>query len=249
MAKVYISDVSSLDVENRRSLALLDEDRLARFNRYQRRDDRQRCLGAGLMLHRVLGDCSSLAKSIYGKPYLAHKKRLNASPESDLAFSISHSGTYVVLALATRGLIGCDVQQQEEQNYHRLAQKAFHAEELRQLEASLDKKLTFYRLWTLRESFLKACGCGLALDKDCFYFDLRDPSTVHLVHEQQILETLAAEPFFMQLSENDQFNLIRGLCFEELTTLPGYSLTLCSGEEIEAVEWIELQNVLWQLGD
>lgn len=58
--------------------------------KFRQHDDQLRCLGAGILLHRVLGveHDDDLLYGPYGKPFLA-----NGGPE----FSLSHAGEYVIL--------------------------------------------------------------------------------------------------------------------------------------------------------
>ncbi len=73
--------------------------------------------------------------------------------------SISHSGEWVVAALTRAGPIGVDVEQVVDLDAASLLDTVLSTEE------SLDDATTedFFRLWTRKESLLKATGEGLAL--------------------------------------------------------------------------------------
>jgi Phosphopantetheinyl transferase len=68
-----------------------------------------------------------------------------------------------VIALGCQRQIGVDIEVcRERVNLDALAEKCFSDSELRQWQQleSEDKKVTFYRIWTRKESFVKAVGRG-----------------------------------------------------------------------------------------
>jgi 4'-phosphopantetheinyl transferase len=100
----------------------------------------------------------------HGKPYLADYP--------DLYFNLSHSGRYAVCGISDRE-IGVDIQ--EEQTVEdRLAERFFTAgeyEELRKLDNDRERKRLFFRLWTVKESYMKLNGKGLSQGLDSFRID------------------------------------------------------------------------------
>lgn len=84
----------------------------------------------------------------HGKPYLANFP--------DLFFSLSHSGDYVLCAVADRE-IGADIQQERKEQGERIVQKYFtDGEREWYLAASGDavRKSRFYRLWAGKEAYM-----------------------------------------------------------------------------------------------
>lgn len=93
-----------------------------------------------------------LAVTEHGKPFLKGCENVH--------FNISHSGSYVVCAVA-RTPVGVDIQKIGE--YKRtVAERVFNEPELLQIEASEDKASEFTKLWTEKEAVLKMLGTGLA---------------------------------------------------------------------------------------
>lgn len=103
----------------------------------------------------------SFTRNSYGKPSLSHP--------SDVQFNVSHSGDWIALISGGPDALGVDVEKitpidmQIAERFFSPAESQFLAGEPaeRQLE-------TFYRLWTLKESYIKAVGMGLSMPLDSF---------------------------------------------------------------------------------
>jgi 4'-phosphopantetheinyl transferase len=160
--EVYFAPVRELRVHD---LELLSADERQRAARFRFEADRGRFVLARcairLALARALGGLAPQAVPLrvgpHGKPELASEDRL--------AFSLSHAGDYIALALARdRRHVGIDIDQHQAANVERIAQDHFCPRELQWLRegGSADVQARFYRIWTLKEAYLKASGIGLA---------------------------------------------------------------------------------------
>ncbi|HOY22659.1 MAG TPA: 4'-phosphopantetheinyl transferase superfamily protein [Cellvibrio sp.] len=107
------------------------------------------------------------ARREQGKPYLANTP-------SPIYFNVSHSGNFAVLAVTTLGEIGIDIETIRPRNFLAIAERYYHADELKQLTATpeAERESLFFKLWTLKEAFFKATGGGISsgLDKAIFSF-------------------------------------------------------------------------------
>lgn len=151
--------------------------RLQRAMRYRKTSDQVRCLLSESLLKRALqtqGVALSDQRVQYnhfGKPALV---------EETSCFNVSHSGNWVVCAI-DRQPVGIDV----ERCTHRAGiefDELFTAREKHYLESG-EKALwwqRFYRLWTLKESYLKALGTGLYQSMRSFTIDIIDESYAQL---------------------------------------------------------------------
>lgn len=90
------------------------------------------------------------ARGIYGKPFFPEYPHIQ--------FNISHSGEYVLCALGQKEL-GIDIEHTRASD-ERLYARVLSARERSWLERQKDKKAAFIRLWTLKESYIKATGEG-----------------------------------------------------------------------------------------
>ena len=94
-----------------------------------------------------------------GKPYLEHSKGIE--------FNITHTKGLAAIAFSIDSEIGIDVENlNREINLEQIAKKVFTTSEQSLIDSNNqnDKKRTFYRLWTSKESYLKATGLGLRVD-------------------------------------------------------------------------------------
>ena len=102
------------------------------------------------------------------------KPRLRRHP--GIHFNLSHSGRWVACAVH-RGPVGLDVEEVRDRN-PLPAERVLAPAELRrfaQLRPPAARAF-FYRLWTLKESLLKAMGSGLGLDPRRLALDLDGPA-------------------------------------------------------------------------
>ncbi len=109
----------------------------------------------------------ALRYAFRGKPSLA-------AGDSALRFNVSHSQDVSLIAIAKDTEIGVDVEQVRKlSDMEALAKRFFSPVEHEQLlgQRPHDRPATFFRLWTAKESFIKAQGDGLAFPLD--QFDVR----------------------------------------------------------------------------
>ena len=94
----------------------------------------------------------------FGKPYL----RQRAGPE--IYFNLSHSGGFGLVGVTRAAEVGVDLEfRRRDRDWRRLAARFFAPEELAWLEGlpAGERLGGFYRIWTLKEAWLKATGHGL----------------------------------------------------------------------------------------
>lgn len=142
-------------------------ERQAKASRFVKKADTLRSLAAELLLCRVALPKAGIEAAFplftynqYGKPGLTHNP--------DIHFNLSHSGQLVVCAVDSLP-VGIDVEEIQPIDMS-IAQNCCTQEELTWLTASKaeDRLKCFYELWTIKESYLKAKGEGLASPLDSF---------------------------------------------------------------------------------
>jgi len=100
----------------------------------------------------------------FGKPYFSNT--------CDLHFSISHSGNQVAILLSKSK---CGLDLESVKTYRKdVAERFFLRREYAYLESIKDineQTNEFYRIWTVKEAFLKLGGRGIAAGLSSFYLD------------------------------------------------------------------------------
>lgn len=160
--QVWFATLASLQDREERYHALLDQEELARAERFRFVTDRNRyILGHGLLretLGRYLGRSAKdliLRRGEFGKPYL----------EGDpVHFNLSDTKDAVLVALSHHP-ISADIETMNRHTDHeRVANHYFTPQEVASIAEAMDGKRRFLELWTRKEAVLKACGVGLMDD-------------------------------------------------------------------------------------
>ena len=208
MVSIYITNVSDLPdpKEYPELLTHFPKERREKTLRYRQEKDRKQSLGAGALLRHLLQSRKiEEAEIIYGE---------HGKPEiSGIHFNISHSGDYVVCAVGD-GIVGCDIEKIG-QFREPVVKRFFTEQETSYINAfsGEGKKEEFYRLWTMKESYMKMTGEGLTLDSKRIEFSLGENVQVY---RDGVKVSCAIKEYY----------------------LFGYKLTVCS-EDMDFAEEVE----------
>lgn len=187
---------------------LLSEEETARMQRFAFPKLQHYYLATRALIRTSLSRYTDLAPAAWrfaqhtnGKPYLLN------SP-IPLSFNLSHAGERAVLAITLENQIGIDVEQlSRKRDWLGIAEHYFHHSEIEALQAlpEAQQYRHFFRLWTLKEAYLKARGTGIAtgLDKAAFTFE-DGRVTPHFAPE---LEANAAEWHFFNYQLSTEYCL------------------------------------------
>jgi 4'-phosphopantetheinyl transferase len=158
-------DLPSANLEN--LLGILQPDEFERAKKFYFEKDRNRFIAARSILRSILGlylnenpDQIKIGYTSFGKPVL-----VPGSYFQNLHFNLSHSENLALLAIASEGNVGIDIEQiRYDLDIEALASRFFSKEEICVLEKmDAEKKMeVFFQLWTRKEAFLKATGKGLS---------------------------------------------------------------------------------------
>ena len=211
MVKVYITDVSGLPdpKDNPELLNGLSPKRKDKIVRYRKEKDRKQSLGAGYLLKSCLDEYGINIEDIYYGE--------NGKPEIEgVYFNLSHSFNKVVCVISDKP-IGCDIEKIGELK-EKIAERFFTNSENEHLNRfSGDEKTDeFYRLWTMKESYMKMTGEGMSLplDRVEFVFD----SNIKVYRDKQLCDCIITE-------------------YE----VPGYKLTICAEDKEIGTEIIQVK--------
>ena len=134
---------------------------------YKKGRTRQQSLLGLLLTKKLIGQILSInpkpiefSKGEHGKPFYPQ--------DTNIHFNISHAGDWVFVALSSKA-IGIDIEKNRTPQY-RIANRYFSAEEQLDLFSlsGREKSAYFFKLWTLKESYLKLLGKGLTQSLNTF---------------------------------------------------------------------------------
>lgn len=164
---IKLKDCKEVDLENQ--IELVSIARREKISKLKQKKDKLLSLTAGLLLEEMLANLGIKDYTIectkYGKPYLANEK--------NVYFNISHSGDMCICAVY-KSEIGVDIQEIKNVSQN-LIDRVTTKREKEHLERK-DKKEEFFRLWAIKEGYVKYKGeyasLSLANIEVCFEEDI-----------------------------------------------------------------------------
>jgi 4'-phosphopantetheinyl transferase len=209
LPSLYIITVPS-DLDDQsfcKLLSLLPEERIDRIRKFHfRRNALQSLCGeliCRIQIAKYLGiDMAKvdILRDEFGKPHCVNS--------DNLFFNVAHSGN-LVAAVFDNKVVGVDIEYMRNTDLA-IAERFFTKNEAAAIRAKPEENQRdfFFKLWTLKESFIKAEGKGLSIPLDSFEFDIDNHGNVH----------------FTNLSGKKS----RAYTFRHYETQPGYNCALCS---------------------
>jgi 4'-phosphopantetheinyl transferase len=159
-------------------LNYVSEDKKVQIHKFYHFEDSQRALIGNVLSRYAL--CKNLnikniditfEKNEYGKPFLLGVDKIH--------FNISHSGNWVVCAISDYP-VGIDVETIKPTDFE-IAKRFFSKYEYTALKSQPDdqKQTYFFKLWTLKESYIKAVGKGLSIPLDSFTISVENSAIIN----------------------------------------------------------------------
>lgn len=192
-AHVWLTHVNDLLTKEDQSRyeSLLCADEYAKFRRFKFERDRVLYLTAHVLLRTTLSRYASVephewrfSTNRYGRPEIAL-----AGLETPLRFNLSHTHGLTACLVCLERDCGVDVEYVRPiGDIERLARTVFSPAELATLVATPEGGKTnhFYAYWTLKESYIKARGMGLALPLADFSFRFAQDGCVQIAFSEQL---------------------------------------------------------------
>lgn len=181
MIKTYIISTKQLEEETVFSEALktVSFERRRKIGRLRHEKDKQRSLAASIALDGALKEYGLRERDMeydfgrQGKPCFRHYPALH--------FSISHAGGYAVCSIGPKEN-GNDIERIRS-GKERVAKRFFTQEEISWIQEApslKEQEERIFRIWTMKESFLKVTGRGMSLPLQSFSFLIEDCGKIHL---------------------------------------------------------------------
>ncbi|MFJ7837979.1 4'-phosphopantetheinyl transferase family protein [Lysinibacillus sphaericus] len=190
----------------------ISAERKEKVSKFHFDEDKKRSILAEVLLRHSLkrdfgmtNDHIHFTINEYGKPNLQNFDHIH--------FNLAHSGDWVVCAVSDTP-IGIDIEQVAMIEMD-IAKAYFTSSEYQDiLSQPKDKQIQyFYKLWTLKESYVKAEGKGLTIPLDSFSFYIQ-PETIQLYESNQL-----SQKYSFQLFDLDDCHIV-ALCSKQLSKEP-----------------------------
>ena len=123
--------------------------------------------------HRLLGECLKLRKIEYSEDTPVIKGRMgkpSLAEHPDVHYNLSHAEGITACIVSD---YECGIDCEKVRKYRpNVMKRAFSASERKMVESApeAEKDLIFFRLWTLKESYVKAIGSGISYPMDTVEF-------------------------------------------------------------------------------
>ena len=158
-----------------RCRALLTDDEREKTDRYCFARDRHTCLVTRVLVRTTLSRYCDVPPARWRFRTNDHGRPEIDTPPSTIRFNLSHTRGLIVCLVSRGREVGVDVESLNRANHWLdLSERFFAPREaaaLRRVDAS-DRPIRFLEYWTLKESYVKGCGLGLAIPLTGFSFDL-----------------------------------------------------------------------------
>ena len=148
IVKLLIADIDLANTYHHHLLKSINEEQKEKALRFKNDKDQRRSLISSFLVNQLSKD--ELQKNPMGKPYYPNGPY----------FNISHSGRYVVMAIANQE-IGVDIEENVEKHIDVLL-KLFNEAEIKMIKEHAD----FYYLWCAKESLIKCMGSSIGKIKE-----------------------------------------------------------------------------------
>jgi len=158
--------LDSFDTERSRD-AILSAEELRRASHFRRERDRRRFVAGRAFVRESLGELLGVApdRIVFGAGPFGKPEML--APAISLSFSLAHAEGQALLAVASNGRVGVDIEEQHAApDAQALAVRALAPEELERFRSrpAAERESFFLTHWTAKEALLKAAGVGLSSD-------------------------------------------------------------------------------------
>ena len=148
IVKLLIVDINLANQYHHFLLKALSDEQKEKAFRFKNEKDQMRCLLSSYLMSQLSKE--DLQRNLTGKPYY---------PNGPF-FNISHSGKYVIMAVANEE-VGVDIEEDIEKNMDILL-RIFNEAEAKMIKEHAD----FYYLWCAKESLIKCMGSSVSKIKE-----------------------------------------------------------------------------------
>lgn len=162
--KLYAMNVSKINHDDKKWYKYLSDKRIEKIENLKKADKKSQSIGAELLLNYALKQEKGASAPVRWDTDKNGKPCLTDYP--DLYVNLSHSGDYAVCAVNDTP-VGVDIQRLRECDM-KMANRFFTSKEAEFINSAFDKNFAFFKIWTRKESFVKAIGTGITIPLNSF---------------------------------------------------------------------------------
>lgn len=159
--KVYAMNISSINPDDKKWYKHLSQERIEKVERIKKSIQKSQSIGAELLLNYAVKSEIDVKSPIEWE--LDSNGKLYLKDNKGLYVNLSHSGDYAVCAVHKKP-VGVDIQQCRKCDKN-LAERFFTESETTAINCG---RISFFEIWTKKESFVKAVGRGLTIPLNSF---------------------------------------------------------------------------------
>ncbi len=223
--KIYAVNILGISEEILNKMCLLlDSEKKCKIEKIKNINDKVRTLIGDILIRTIIAKEFNISnkklkieKNQYGKPYLKEYQEFN--------FNISHSGDFVVCAIDNKP-IGIDIEEIKHIEFEQIAKRFFTLSEFDYINNNIsNSRLSkFYEIWTLKESYIKCCGKGLAIPLNSFSINISNFGDIKLIINNEGQEHT----------------------FKRFDIAAGYNMSVCSlnNEISNNIIWIDYNSLV-----
>lgn len=194
---VYVADTAALYDDAVFAIAYrnVSHERRAKVDQFLFKKDKVLSLGAELLLQYGLNAHGiteyEMGYGKNGKPYLQRCKYQDESMGNRALphFNLSHSEERIMCVISDCA-VGCDVEKVTDIELE-VAEHIFPPKEYEKIASQRTyeaQKNMFFKLWTLKESLMKATGLGMELSPESFCVDIRNGNDGYHFEEYELFD-------------------------------------------------------------
>lgn len=198
MIELYSFNIEDKEISREqyeRFLSLISEEKRERINKFKRHEDKLRSL-FGEVITRIEISKKLLCK--FSEINFKKNEYGKLSADKNIYFNISHSGKFVIVGISDNE-IGVDIEKYRDESHKiiELAKRYYTKQEYEYvLSFSSDEERVkaFYKLWTLKESYVKYIGKGLSIPLSSFAFEFKE-DCIKVSKDDRYIENIRLENY------------------------------------------------------
>lgn len=172
--KSYLFDITQLNDEKfNKLLNEVKEYRKDKIAKLSLKESKYLSLAVELLIKKA---CEDFGIDYFNEEIVLNEHGKPSFKNFSYHFNTAHSGKYAFCVIS-EVKCGCDIENIKEYK-ERVAERFFTPKEREYLELSNEKEDLFYRLWTLKESYLKCIGKGLSVPLNSFELIAKDNNII-----------------------------------------------------------------------